>query len=236
MNNLEMNNEINNNLSMEKMQNNFLETTLGKTINTGLNIGLRYVLPDILEDQIINIKDAFLENGFKDGVKKAIDSAIDLGKGTLGIFTGKFENISQVQNVIKTGGILDNVSTLLNKVVDITVNKGKIPYNIGNIIKQGKNVIINNISKNIENEFEKQLDSLEKLNKYSNNWKKYFENKDFDSMEREYNKIQEKIKEIIPIENTIKEARIIENLHNLIKNNNKNFDLTNDEIELAKII
>ena len=46
--------------------------------------------------------------------------------------------------------------------------------------------------------------------------------------------IKEKSLNIIPIENTIKTTRYIENLHNLIKNNGKNFDVSDEEIELAK--
>ena len=59
---------------------------------------------------------------------------------------------------------------------------------------------------------------IEKLNKYTNNWKDYFNNKDFDGMQREYDKIRGKMKEIAPIENTITTARVVENLHKLIKN------------------
>ncbi|MFR7874757.1 MAG: hypothetical protein ACLU33_05985 [Christensenellales bacterium] len=236
MENLEINNNISNNLEINNKQKNFLETTLGKTINSGLNLGLRCLLPDLIEDQVIEIKDTILTNGFKEGVKKAIDSAIDLGKSAIGIFNGNFENITQVQNAIKTGGILDNVSGLINTVVNKTVNNGKLPYSIGNLIKKGKNVIIDNISKNIENEFQSQLNSLEKINKYCNNWREYYNNKDFDGMEKEFNKIKDKMKEIVPIENTIKTARVIENLHSLIKNNGKNFELNEEELELAKVL
>ena len=38
------------------------------------------------------------------------------------------------------------------------------------------------------------------------------------------------------MENTLKQGRIIENLHTLIKNNGKNFDLTNEELELANLL
>ena len=55
-------------------------------------------------------------------------------------------------------------------------------------------------------------------------------------MEREYEKIRVKIKEIVPIESTIKTARTIENLQKLIKNNGKNFDLTQEQLELAKLL
>ena len=46
--------------------------------------------------------------------------------------------------------------------------------------------------------------------------------------------MKEKFKEIIPIEETIKKARTIETIHNLIKNNGKNFDLSQQQLDLAK--
>jgi hypothetical protein len=38
---------------------------------------------------------------------------------------------------------------------------------------------------------------------------------------------------LMPLENTISEFRTIQNLQTLIKNNNKNFDLTPEALELA---
>lgn len=236
MNNLEVENQITNDVSIENKQRNFLQTNIGKAVNTGLNIGLRYILPDVIEDQVIEIKDSFLQNGFKEGIQTAIDSAINFGKSALGIVTGNFENIQQMQTAVKSGGIIDEISNVLNFTINKVVNSGKIPYALGSAIKTGKNAILNNITKNIESEFENQVNQIEKLNKYTNNWKDYFNNKDFDGMQREYDKIRGKMKEIAPIENTIKTARVIENLHKLIKNNGKNFDLTSEELELAKML
>lgn len=236
MNNLEVENQITNDVSIQNKQRNFLQTNIGKAVNTGLNIGLRYILPDAVEDQVIEIKDSFLQNGFKEGVQTAIDSAINFGKSAIGIVTGNFENVQQMQTAVKSGGIIDEISNVLNFTINKVVNSGKIPYALGSAIKTGKNAILNNITKNIESEFENQVNQIEKLNKYTNNWKDCFNNKDFDGMQREYDKIRGKIKEIAPIENTIKTARVVENLHKLIKNNGKNFDLTSEELELAKML
>ncbi len=153
-----------------------------------------------------------------------------------GIFTGNFENLSQAQSAIKTGGIIDSVSNVIDSVLSKTTKTGLIDGNISSLIKQGKNVILDNVSKNIEETFTSQIDNIEKLGKYENNWKQYYEKQDFEGMEREYEKIREKLKEIMPIENTIKEAKIIENLHTLIKNNGQNFDLNNEELELAQML
>lgn len=236
MSELLVENNLSNKLDNGEKQRNFLHTSIGKAINTGLNIGLRYILPDLIEDQVIEIKDSFIQNGFREGVKTAIDSAINFGKSALGIITGNFESVQQMQDVIKKGGLIDSLSNVINYTINKTVEKGKIPYNIGNTIKKSKNIILNNITKNIENEFENQVNNIEKLNKYTEQWQEYFDNKDFEGMEREYNKINEKMKVIAPIEKVIQNVKIVENLHKLIKNNGKNFDLSSEEIELASII
>ena len=217
-------------------QNGFLDSTLGKVINTAVDLGLRWILPDFIETQIIEVKDTLITGGLKEGIDKAIDSAIDLGKSITGIFTGKFEDVSQAQNAIKNGGIIDGISSALDSALSFTTKKGLLPYNIANIIRQGKNVILDNVSNNIEDEFVSQLDSIEKLGKYEDNWRNYFNEQDFEGMEREYEKIKEKLNEILPLETTIKQAREIENIHLLIKNNGHDFNLTQEQLELAGML
>lgn len=233
LNNLELNQ---NELINSNEQNNFLDTTLGKVINTAVDLGLRWVLPDFIENQIIDVKDSLIKGGLKEGIDKAIDSAIELGKSVTGIFTGKFENISQAQNAIKNGGIIDGVSNALDSAISFSTKKGLIPGNVATMIRQGKNVILDNVSNNIETEFVSQLNSVEKLGKYENNWRNYFHSQNFEGMEREYQKIKEKLKEILPLETTLKQARQIENLHLLIKNNGQDFNLTQEQLELAGML
>jgi hypothetical protein len=236
INSLEKNNNINieNNLVNENSQNNFLETTLGKTINTAVDIGLRALLPEFVEEQVISLKDNLLNYGLKDGISKTIDDAINLGKSAIGIVTGNFENISQMQSAVKSGGLIDGVSSLLDTVVDKVRDAGLINNTVAKTIKKGKNVILNNVESNIENTFNKQYESIESLDKYMSNWKNYFENKDFSGMQKEYNKIEKQLKNIAPIENTINSAKTIETLHNLIKNNGQDFNLTKEQLELAE--
>lgn len=236
INNLEKNNEINleNNLVNENTQKNFLETTLGKTINTAVDIGIRALLPDFIDEQVINIKDNLLNYGLKDGITKTIDDSIDLGKSAIGIVTGNFENVSQMQEAIKTGGLIDGISSLLDTVVDKVKEAGLINNTIATTIKQGKNVILNSVESNIENTFNKQYESIEYINKYISNWKNYFEDKNFEGMEKEYNKIETQLKNVAPIQKTINDAKTIEVLHNLIKNNGQDFNLTQEQLELAE--
>lgn len=229
-NELNLNKEITN----SNEQTNFLETTLGKTINTAIDIGIRALLPDFVDEQIINIKDNLLNYGLKDGITKTIDDAIDIGKSAIGIFTGNFENVSQMQNAIETGGLIDGISSLLDTVVDKVNQKGIINYNIANTIKEGKNIILNSIESNIEEKFKEQNIEVENIEKYMNNWKKNLNNKNFEGMEKEYIKIEKILNNLVPLEKIIEQARIIENLHNLIKNNGQDFNLSQEQLALAE--
>lgn len=217
-------------------QKNFLETTLGKTINIGIDIALKALLPDFIEDQIIEVKDVLLKEGIKDGIKTLIDSAVDLGKSTLGIFTGKFENISQVETVVKNGGILDGISELVDKVIEKAQSKDLINNTVAKLLKKGKETIVKTVNNNIEKSITNQIKAVEKVNEYSENWNTYYNEKDFDKMNKEYNKMKNKLKELVPLENIIKKAREIQNLHMLIKNKGGNFDISNEELELAKVL
>ncbi len=236
INNLEKNNNINleNNLVNENAQKNFLETILGKTINTAVDIGIRAIFPNFVEDQVINIKDNLLNYGLKDGITKTIDDAVDLGKSLIGIVTGNFENVSQMQTAIQSGGLIDGISSLLDNVVDKVNQSGLINNTVAQTIKQGKNIILSNVENNIEKSFRNQYAVIESTNKYIDNWKGYFESKNFEGMKKEYDKIESQLKSIAPIEKTINDIKTIEVLHNLIKNNGQDFNLTQEELDLVE--
>ena len=139
-----------------------------------------------------------------------------------------------MQSALQSGGLIDGISSLLDTVVNNVMQRGLINYNVASMLTQGKNVILNNIESNIEKTFADQLTTSTNLEAYINNWKNSFENKDFNSMEKEFEKIEEQLKILAPMENTINQARTIENLHNLIKNNGQDFNLTKEQLELAE--
>ena len=228
---LELENNFNN--SLEIKQNNFLQSALGKAINNGINIGLRYLLPNWAEDKVIELKDNLLNYGLKIGISKTIQSVIDTGKSAIGIVTGNFENVNQINEAVKNGGILDSVSEIFDSVLNKIYSSGKLNDTTLNLIKNGKNSILNNVEKNIESTLTTQITSSQRMEKYINSWKEYFQNKDFPGMDKEYKNIKTELKQLVPIENTINSARSIELLHNLIKNNGQDFKLTQEEIELA---
>lgn len=233
---MELENSIYMNLDLGKKQNEFLNSTLWKTINNGIDIGLRYLLPDLVEDEIINLKDNLINYGLKDGIKKSINSVIETGKEAIGIISGNFENIGQIQKVIKNGGLIDKIDNFLDKTLDKAINSGKINQTIGKIVKTGKSSILSSVERNIESTLNSQVENSKNIEKYMNNWKKYFNDRNFSGMEKEYAKLEKELKSLVPIETTIKNARYIENIHKLIKNNGQNFELSERELELANKI
>ena len=220
-------------LENNNKREDFLNSTLWKTINNGIDIGIRYLLPDLIEDEVIDLKDNLINFGLKEGIKKTINSVIETGKEAIGIASGNFENIGQIQRVIKNGGVIDKVSDLLDVAIDKTMDSGKINTSLGKVLKNGKSSILSSIERNIEATLNNQISSVEKVDKYISNWKEYYNEKDFEGMQKEYVKIQKELKGLVPLENTINSARYVENIHNLIKNNGHNFDLSKEELELA---
>lgn len=215
-------------------QEKFLESDIGKAVNSAIDIGLKAILPDLIEDQIIDIKNAILENGFKEGIKEVINSGINTGKSAIGIVTGEFENISQIQLAVKNGGIIDKFSELLDYVIELAEKKEIINNNISNLIKNGKNTIMESISNKIEDTLTNQLKSIEKIEKYCENWNLAYSIQDISGMEKAYNNIKNNLEKVIPLENTLNKARVIENLQNLIKSKNYDFNLTESELRLAE--
>ena len=229
---LNLENNLNSNLELE--QNKFLDCVLGKAIDNGIDIGIRCLLPDYIEDKVIELKDNMIKYGLKDGISQTIKSTIDTGKSIIGIFTGNFENVNQINEAVRKGGVIDSVSSVLDDVLNRVSRTGKFDNTMINLVRNGKESILNNVEKNIENTLTNQITSSERVQKYIDNWKEFYNNKDFSGMEKEYKKIKAELKELVPIENTINSARAIENLHLLIKNNGKNFELSQEEKEIAE--
>ena len=231
-NEIAINNSLENNIETRLEQKNFLESTLGQVVNTAIDLGIRALLPDFIDEQVINLKNNLFENGLKEGISKTINDTLELGKSAIGIFTGNFENIEQIQKVVQSGGIIDGISSLFENVVNTIENKGMINTSTSNVLLKGKDIILNSIESNIEKNLNDQINKSNNIKDAINNWKDSFNNKNFEKMEKEYKIIEKQLKDLIPIEKTIEEARNIEILHNLIKNNGNNFDLSQEQIEL----
>lgn len=226
--------EISNNLKVK--QDEFLESNLGKIINTGIDVGIRAVLPEWLEDEFIEIKDSVLNDGFKSGVQMAINKAIDMGKAIEGIFTGNFENLSQIKAVIKSGGLLDTISKLLDNVITWAKDEKLINSSTAKLIKSSKKTIMKSIEDSIDNSLEDQVTAIEKIDGYIEKWNNYYKEQDLTNMKKIHTRIQKEIEKVIPIEDVLKRVEKLENIHEIIVNNGGDFNLSEEELELSAML
>lgn len=242
---MELENQLNQNLKItenqtlaetvtEETQNKFLKTTLGKTINNAVDVGLKVVLPDMIEDQVIEVKNILLNQGLKEGIHTAIQSAINLGKSALGIVTGKFDNLSQVHTAIKKGGMIDSISDVITNTVNKAKDKGMMSKETAKLINNGKKAILDTVSNNLEEKYLGDVRSLEKVSKYIENWNQYYQTRDLDGMEKEYKKLKTKLADIVPLESTITMAKKIENIHQFLKNKGVGYELSEEEKQLVE--
>ena len=231
---MELINEINTEIELENKQQNFFKSFLGKTINGAIDIGLRALLPDLIEEQVIDIKNALIENGLQEGINTAINSGKDFVKSFIGIFTGKFENIEQINIATGNGGIVDTISDGLDYSLEKIYDKGYINNTIFSIIKSGKNALLNTIEGNLNKELENQTNIFNQLNANISEWKEAYNNKNWNLMNKIYENIENNIDKIIPLENLIKEIRKIEDIQNFIKNKGENYEISELEKELIE--
>jgi len=234
-NNIEQNRGLTNQVSsivIAKEQNNFLQSNLGGIINGAVDAGIRATLPDFIEEQVIEIKDTFLREGFSAGIQTAIDKALEVGKSMGGILTGDFKSILQVKDALQAGNLANGISEVLDSVLRKANEKNILSSNVTNAILTGKDLILGIMNKNLGHNFDQQIRSLEKINKYIDNWNKYYNRQDLKNMENQYKYIQKELRKVMPIEEIINKARQVENLHNLIKNKGT-FNISKYEVELA---
>ena len=226
--NLECDNEIdlNKKESIINKQESVLSEILNTAINWSVDAGLRYILPDSIENEVIKIKNDFI-NG--NAAQKIIDNIKN-------IFNfGKENNNKEILNINELKDILKSPETLkvLTNTVDSLLNKSIQKEGVKITQEDSKKIISENIENKLNDEIENQIKSFKKIEEYKSEWYKNYADKDLEKMNKTLKKIKKEFKNILPIENTIKEIRKIENLNELIKSKGGDFNITEEEKELA---
>lgn len=223
-------------MELEKNLENIKEINAFRIINIVLDIGLKAILPDFLENDVIEIKNAFIKEGFSDGVQEILDKLEDVGKSIIGIFSGKFETVEQIKRLVQTDGILDGISDLIDKILKNMKNKGKISKTTYNLIKSGKKEILNNLEEDLKSTYQETTYSLEKLNQYCEEWKENYKKQDYKAMEKSKNKIKQRLEKSEIIEDIITEARNIEKIQKYIEKKGSIENLSEKEKQLLEKI
>lgn len=222
---------------VENLKNNIqIDTNIGTIANNALEFGLKTILPDFIEDDVIEIKNEFINEGFTEGFQKIIEKVEDIGKSVSGIFTGNFETIEQVKRLTDNDGLLDNTSSLIDKILKKLLDKKVIKKSVYSLIKTGKKEILSSLENELNGLYKENTYSLEKLDEYCEEWKNFYKEKNYSKMEKTMKKIQQKLSSSKVIENTIDKARNIEKIQKYINEKGNIEDLSKEEKELLEQI
>lgn len=222
--------------NIELNNNNFFETTFGRIINNSIESGIKSLFPDFIENEVIEIKNTFVNQGLPEAIKQLVNKVMELGKNTIGTIKNGIENIGQLDNIFEKGELINGVSEVIDYFLNKAEKNNLLSENIINIIKNGKNIILNGVSSDIKSELKIENENINKLENYNKKWREAYDKQDLKTMEKLIKKIEKIMEKIAPIESVINEANTIKNLHSLIENNGQNFNISNDENEIAKLL
>ncbi len=222
--------------NIELNNNNFFETTFGRIINNSIESGIKSLFPDFIENEVIEIKNTFVNQGLPEAIKQLVNKVMELGKNAIGTIKNGIENIGQLNNIFEKGELINGVSEVIDYFLNKAEKNNLLSENIINIIKNGKNIILNGVSSDIKSELKIENENINKLENYNKKWREAYDKQDLKTMEKLIKKIEKIMEKIAPIESVINEANTIKNLHSLIENNGQDFNISNDENEIAKLL
>lgn len=223
-------------MELEKNLENTKEISAVNIVSTVLDIGLKAILPNFIEDDVIEIKNTFIKEGFIEGVQEILDKLEDVGKSIIGLFSGKFETVEQIKRLVQTDGILDGISELIDKILKKMMENGKINKSTYNLIKTGKKEILNILEDELKSTYQENTYSLEKLNQYCEEWKENYKKQDYEEMKKSINKIKQRLEKSELVEEIINEARNIEKVQKYIEKKGSIDNLSDKEKQLLEKI
>ena len=78
-----------------------IDKNISEIANKAIDTGLKAILPDFIEDEVIAIKDAFIEEGFSSGIQKVYNQAEEMWNNIKGIFSGECDVRGEIRNILQ---------------------------------------------------------------------------------------------------------------------------------------
>ena len=213
-----------------------VKINLPKVTNNALNFGLKAILPDFIEEDIIQIKDSFINEGFEKGLEEAKEKAEEVWKSVKGVFTGEFDTVGEIQKLIQKNGMLDTASDLVDKITKLLLSKKIINKTTYNLIKTGKKEIINALEGELNNYYKVDNYDFEGLSEQIEKWQKNYNDSDYESMEKTAKTILNILDKVDQIEAVITKARNIQKVQKYIQEKGSKEKLTKAERKLIEAI
>jgi hypothetical protein len=175
------------------------------------------------------VRTGFEKIDLKEIGNSAALSALKTGMNNLGMKTSTFNNLKDIFDAVRSGDLKKGLSSGLN----VAISALKVPSTIKNLIKDGKNIIL---EKTFEDELKtimkKQQNTISRIDKKCIQMEEAFKNNDTKTLEKTYKSLKNDLEKVMPIQNVILKGNSMVNRYELYKNKG-NVALTPDEIELC---
>ena len=200
---------------INKSQKGFLTNLLEKAANTAIDFGIRIVTPDIIENQVIDIKNSIFENGLTKGIDNIVKNIQDFGKNILGLNNGNYNDFDEINLAIKKMEMDSILSSNIEKGVEKYLDKNidKLEERFKEKLKSNDKNILDKFNKSIEKNLNEEMSKVQKLNEFNNLWEKAWDDRDIDKMEKYLKEINKLRLEIPMFKNLISKSDLINELH-----------------------
>ncbi len=176
------------------------------------------------------VKSGLEKIDLKDIGSAAVESALKTGMKNLGMKAGMFNNIKDIFEAIKEGGLKKGLSAGLNVVIGLL----KIPTKAKTMIKNGKDLILDSCFEDeLKAVMKKQQNTISRINKKCEQMENAFQKGDNKTLERISKTLKSDLEKVMPIAKVIQKGESILNQYELYKNKGK-MALSAQEKELCQ--
>ena len=204
-------------------QNDNLNDILKNIINWSIDKGIKYLFPNLIGNEIIKIKNSILKSNTQEKITSGIQNIINMENKKSSISNKENNDIQKIEEILNDPRTIEMLTEIVEKILN----------NMDNVKIKDKSIVLKDIHKNLNEDITKQINSINNINNYSRDWCSFFKERDFNSMNKSFNKIKNELKNIAPIEEVIIKVKKIENLHELVKGKGGDINITKEEMELA---
>lgn len=195
---------------MELINQIATDINIPKLANTTLDIGLKAVLPDFFENDVIEIKNAFINEGFSAGLETAKEKAEDTWNSIKGLFSGEFSNVSEIKKLVQKNGILDTASNLIDSISKKLMDLNIINKSTYNLIKTGKKEIMCVLKDELNTYYQIDEYDFEKLQSQIQSWKQSYMDGDLEGMQKNAKQIEQNLEKNRSLQTVLNQAQTIQ--------------------------
>lgn len=214
---------------LEKQSKNILEN-ISDAFSNAVKKGTELIkLPDNWGEEV---KSGLEKIDIKEIGESVVETALKTGMKSLGMKTSTFNSLKNVVDAVREGDLKQGLDSGINAVVGML----KIPTSIKTLIKNGKDVILDQVFEDeLKTVMTKQKNTISRINKKCTQMEEAFQNNDTKTLDRISKTLKTDLEKVMPIKDVIKRGENVLNQYQLYKNKG-NKELTQDEVEVCKIL